>query len=99
MFCLIFRDKYEQGLSNPISGDPRVDALTSANRILRQRLHDIQKLQENREHALNKAHEMVNGLLNKVSENNVKKYIVDDIDQFKILPTRTKVLNPRLKQL
>ncbi|CAH8551255.1 unnamed protein product [Schistosoma bovis] len=61
----IERDKYEQGLSNPISGDPRVDALTSANRILRQRLHDIQKLQENREHALNKAHEMVNGLLNK----------------------------------
>ncbi|KAH9587993.1 blue light receptor, variant 2 [Schistosoma haematobium] len=61
----IERDKYEQGLNNPISGDPRVDALTSANRILRQRLHDIQKLQENREHALNKAHEMVNGLLNK----------------------------------
>ncbi|CAH8557123.1 unnamed protein product [Schistosoma haematobium] len=59
------QDKYEQGLNNPISGDPRVDALTSANRILRQRLHDIQKLQENREHALNKAHEMVNGLLNK----------------------------------
>lgn len=81
MFCLIFRDKYEQGLSNPISGDPRVDALTSANRILRQRLHDIQKLQENREHALNKAHEMVNGLLNKVSENNIKKYIVDNQDQ------------------
>uniref|UniRef100_A0A5K4FCM9 Uncharacterized protein n=1 Tax=Schistosoma mansoni TaxID=6183 RepID=A0A5K4FCM9_SCHMA len=61
----IERDKYEQTLSNPIPSDPRVDALTSANRILRQRLYDIQKTQENREHALNKAHEMVDGLLNK----------------------------------
>ncbi|CAH8563652.1 unnamed protein product [Schistosoma rodhaini] len=61
----IERDKYEQTLSNPIPSDPRVDALTSANRILRQRLYDIQKIQENREHVLNKAHEMVNGLLNK----------------------------------
>ncbi|TNN15917.1 hypothetical protein EWB00_000906 [Schistosoma japonicum] len=52
-------------LSSPSSRDPRVDALTSANRILRQRLHDIQKLQENREHALNKAHATVNDLLNK----------------------------------
>ncbi|KAK4471208.1 hypothetical protein MN116_004657 [Schistosoma mekongi] len=63
-------DSYErkqsgQYLSSPSSRDPRVDALTSANRILRQRLHDIQKLQENREHALNKAHATVNGLLNK----------------------------------
>ncbi|CAH8849113.1 unnamed protein product [Trichobilharzia szidati] len=59
------REQFGQSLGNPPIGDPRVDALTSANRILRQRLQDIQKLQESREHALNKAHTMVNGLLNK----------------------------------
>ncbi|CAH8498679.1 unnamed protein product [Schistosoma turkestanicum] len=71
----IERDKYRKNQYNPLSSDPRIDALTSANRILHQRLYDIQKLQENREYALNKAHTMVNSLLNKVDDDhNDKSY-------------------------
>ncbi|CAH8551048.1 unnamed protein product [Heterobilharzia americana] len=59
------KEKFKHKLNSSSISDPRVDALTTANKILHQRLHDIQKIQENRDHALNKAHAMVNGLLNK----------------------------------
>ncbi|KAF6779122.1 hypothetical protein AHF37_01366 [Paragonimus kellicotti] len=56
---------YHNSTLNLPTSDSRIDALSAANQVLRQRLNELQSVQQEREKALRKARTMVDELLRK----------------------------------
>ncbi|CAL8087118.1 unnamed protein product [Calicophoron daubneyi] len=78
----------------PLS-DTRIEALSSANRILRRRLEELQVLQNEREMALRRARVMVDDLLSKqklqaeLIRSSTKKYARTDTSTWSLCPSDT----------